>query len=207
MFLFFRRNKGVGFKEGSFEVDFMLFSSCSLAIIYGVYLLLDPWQLTHGNNRMAMPLLPHLFIWAALFYKKIDECPIKSRIFLRIILISSMVSMICGYKKERDVLPNKEMVRLCYSMQDIKRKYYPNDKPMVCIIGKDYFEIVELFIAPALYMNRRYILPKDGYFFDTCDMMIAPSNFMLGDPGFSKYDIFHFYHKVPYAVYLKEKIF
>ena len=205
IFLFFRWNKSLEFKQEGFETDFKIFSLFSLVIIYGLYMLFDPWQCTFGNGRMMMPLLPHMFIWAGIIYKNIDECPVKWQILLRIILISGVVSMIGGPKKGNDDRSHNEIARFCYSMQDLRKNYYSIDKPMVCIIGKDYYDIIEPFIAPTLYTSREYILPKDILSFETCDMVIAPSQFVFKDLRFFKYDRLNLNNKGYYTIYLKGK--
>ncbi len=201
--LILKKTKGVVFKKGSFESDFMVFSLLSLAIIYSAYLLLDPWQCTFGNERMLMPLLPHLFIWAGIIFSKIDECPAPIHFFLRIILILALLSLIRGQAwSNKNQWDNKEM-RFYYSMQQIRKKFPPDQKPLVCILGKDYYDITKPFIASTLYMRREFILPGEGYFFDPCNMMIAPVNFTLGEPRMVKYDTFKLSSST-YTVYLRD---
>ncbi len=201
IFYWSKRIKGPGIELESFEAKFMAFSLSSLVIIYSAYLLFDPWQRTFGNERMVMPLLPHVFIWAGIFYKKIDGFPARIAVLLKVLLIACLFSMIVGHKMINRTRPTKGTLCFYYTMQGLGEKYKAPDKPMVCFIGNNYWKLVERFVGPTLYMDRRYVLRNKTFAFEKCDMVIAPSKLKFDFPRFSKYDTLDLSHD-KYSIYV-----
>lgn len=170
--------------NNNFSVRFKLFSILSLSIIYSLFILFNPWEYTYGNTRMIIPLLSQLFIWVILFYKESFNYPKKLKMFVRTVLILSLLSMM-----NIKIIPllakdNFHIPKNYFQIAKFKDNMNGNRKLNACMIGGNFWESLGNFVAPTLYMSKKIIVTGENYNAGECDLIIAPFNVMIEDEKF-----------------------
>jgi len=170
---FFIKRFGEDLKsKNSSHVDdhFKIFSLLSLGIVYFIYMYFDIWQATFANPRIAMPLVPHLFIWMAIFFKETNQCPRLLKIILRICLVTALLYM--SYPGIFNLKTQYMDTAYVHDIGELRKQFF--HKLRVCFITQNEWESQKFFLGPALYMEREYIQPQEAHDFAKDNVVIAP---------------------------------
>lgn len=198
--LYFRSNKREITQHDPIDAKFKVFSLTSLAIIYFLVVFFNPWEHTYGNMRMGIPLIYHLFVWVLLFYKETFDYPKVLKIIIRSVLILSLLSVVNANTGKWFTRGNPDAIKIYSEIEELMNNTYRNRRPSVCIVGDDYWESLMRFIAPTLYMKRKFVMVNESYDTGDYDIIITPSTFE--DNRFLKYKEFRLGDN-SYTIYIK----
>ena len=154
---------------------FLPFSLASLAIIFGMLLMSDPWR-PIGNPRLAAPLVPHLYIWAVLLVRATQDRPPGQR---RLVAGVVLASVLLTVSPESVWLRNdhSSSTALLNSLRQRIDASAAGAQPTVCMEYEDYYNTMARFIAATLYAKRRFVHRSKGDL-SGCDVVIAqPGHF------------------------------
>jgi len=158
---------------------FRVFSLISLALVYALVVLFDPWEATFGNPRMSLPLTEHLFVWIVLLYTAAAGCSGLVARFARGAVVAALLLSVVFQLLVRPVRwfpdgTHREVRQAHVDIREVVASSGPDVQPEICIVG-DYFDSVTLFIAPILYDRRRWV-DLDTEMPATCNVIIAPAD-------------------------------
>ena len=148
-----------GRKESS-EPDIIqkikMFSLLSLGIMYTTVLLVNPWEHTYGNPRMAAPLFFHLFLWILIQYRMVRGLPKGVKIFTRsLLVIGLLLSMNWNVSQwvPKDRLP---VIAAYERISSTCSKVKVGKKGNVYIVVKDFWRDLQNLVVPTLYFDHTF---------------------------------------------------
>ncbi len=146
--------------EADFAQRFAPFSLLSLGMIYSAIALFNPTRVTFGNNRMAYPLMEHLFIWAVLALAATFSMQGISRVVARVLVMAGLLASLSPLARTWIPQDNREVRTVYPDLQHLLREASPSATPLVCFGPDDVFVTFSHFIGPTLYAKRRYLPPQ-----------------------------------------------
>jgi hypothetical protein len=143
-----------------FDARFRPFSLLSLAIIYALIVLFNPWEATFANQRIDIPLLGHAFVWAGLLYKDTYDYAPRARLWSRIALIAGLVLSLNLNLRTWVYHDDSNASRTVAEIAQLVASTGGSRAANVCVIKENYWEAIERFAGPTLYAQL-IINPKD----------------------------------------------
>jgi hypothetical protein len=136
---------------GNFSRGLWPFSIVSLAIVYSLILLLDPWQATPGNSRMAIPAIEHAYVWAAVFFAISAHAGTFEKIFTRAILVVALVAS--AYPRPGMwSWPDYSATKDAYArIERHLEREATQEEVLICVAAGGYWDMLRDFSAPAIY--------------------------------------------------------
>ncbi len=160
----------------------------AIAIVYGLILVLNPWQVTPGNARAAWPLLEISFAVAPLLIKAAESAPTAVR---RLVTVAIVAGLAVGVHpspiRSRDAT-NIDVQREHAKLGQIVAAPASGDNPNICVMAADVWTVYRELTAP-LFLNRKIWVDQVTVESETCDLLIVeadvgitvPESFRLDD--------------------------
>ena len=158
----------------TFYSRFTPFSLLSLGIIYTLIVLFNPWEYTSGSYRMATPALAQAFVWAILLFGDTFSYPAAAKFLARSVLAAAILLGL-EWDVGKWVPEDNSQAEACHAeIHRLLEDGAPGRKPLVCIVGEDYFLGLARLIAPTLYARRQFFSGQ-AKLPGSCELVIAPS--------------------------------
>jgi hypothetical protein len=142
------------------SASFASFSLVSLAIVYALVILFDPFQATPGASRISLPLLAQGYVWAIIVYGESTVCQRALR-YAAVPLIFVALGASC--RLDPLLLPVRdftEIKQVHRQIEDDLDQMVPDSNDRVCILDADYFVALRRLLPPTFYRDRVMILPN-----------------------------------------------
>jgi hypothetical protein len=186
-YLYFGKAKTTYSQEKNFGSKFKIFSLASLAIIYFYIILFNPYEYTPANPRMIIPLLSHLFIWTALFFKESFNYQRSFKIICCIVLTASLLTIVRLRVDSWVVKDYSDDIKVYAAIQAMSKNIAKVSKPYTCIYGISFWKAIDNFIAPTLYTQKAIIDNQNEPLPDSCNIVITPLLFKLESQRFPSF--------------------
>lgn len=144
----------------------------ALAVIYGLVLLVDPWQVTPGNVRAGWPLLEISFAVAPLLISASASAPPVVRTIVAAAILAGLAGGVDPQaihgQTEENARIQAEQDRLTRTLSSA----YPRGKPRVCIVAQLSWSVFKELGAPLFHERKTFVSWKNTLPSD-CDVVIV----------------------------------
>jgi hypothetical protein len=146
-----RAEEAVDTRRELFDSRFRPFSLLSLAIIYALIVLFNPWEATFANQRIDIPLLGQAFVWSGLLYRDTYDFAPRARVWSRIVLITGLVLSLNLNLRTWIYRDEAHASRTVAEVAQLVASTGRSRPANVCVIKENYWEAIERFAGPTLY--------------------------------------------------------
>jgi hypothetical protein len=162
-----------GRPENAFRRRFKVFSAVSLTAVYGSIVLFDPWARTFGNSRMVSPLLQHAVVWSLVLYAEVGSWGKRARTAARLMLVGSLIALVSVDGRDWKVGDHSTALALHAEIQRAADAGGGGGRAQACLVNRDYWRAVALFVGPTLYMSRAFLHPHQSITNTRCTLIVS----------------------------------
>jgi hypothetical protein len=161
-----------GRSENAFRCRFKVFSAVSLTAVYGAIVLFDPWARTFGNSRMVSPLLQHAVVWSLVLYAEVGSWGKRARTAARLMLVGGLIALVSVDARDWKVGDHSTALALHAEIQRAADAWGGGGRAQACLVNRDYWRAVALFVGPTLYMSRTFLRPNQSIAHTRCTLIV-----------------------------------
>ncbi len=176
-----------------------VFSLLALSVVYGLIALFDPWEVTEGASRQAVPLIEHAYVWAIFLFHRAASSPGGWRAAARVAVVAGLVASAQPFMVTSRAPVPGEIRAAQGEVQRLVESESANGQPTVCI-ADDLWQGLRYWVAPTLYAQREFA-PIGGPLPDGCDLGIVRGGELEDLATDLAYDRTLTVEDVPYGIY------
>jgi hypothetical protein len=166
-----RRNSARTGGAAAFSSRFVPFSLLSLAIVYLLIFLFNPWEATGGSIRIAVPFLEHAFVWAILLFDWARGLPTWRLAAARGLLCAGLLLSI-NTDARRWRIPDEREIAASYArLHRALRADGGVWGKKSCFVFDDFWDELDRLAAPTMYSRHEFVERGQLVYPHDCDYL------------------------------------
>jgi hypothetical protein len=174
------------FRWSRFSRDLALAAPIALVVVYGLILVVNPWQETPGNRRAAWPLVEVSFVVAPLLIRAAVDAPRSLRVAITAFIVVGMLALV-NFRTARFNATDHASIRSEHQRIEAIIAGMPRGADTaVCLRAPNDWVTYRELAAPLFHQRKTWIGRSGELTGQQCDLviveesggLIAPSDFV-----------------------------